>query len=145
MNVAFLPAALCPGILLGVGAYQDIKRKEMSVWPILVFGVIGIAGLSLRLKGFPTVPEALAGAAVGAAVMAVSHLAKGAIGMGDGMLLAVTGLYLGFWDNMGIFLCGAFLAAILSAILLLMKKATKKTEYPFAPFLLLGFLCVKLL
>lgn len=137
---------LCPGILLLITAYEDWKKREVNVWLLLVFGALGILRLLLPKPGSPAaLISAFGGAAIGAVVMGVSRLTRGAIGMGDGMLLVVTGIYIGFWDNMSIFLAGSFFAALLSIMLLLMKKATKKTSCPFIPFLLLGFLCVKLL
>lgn len=146
MNNIVWAAELGPGLLLLVTAVQDIKRKEVSLWLLGVFGVLGIGAAFLTGAEEPAaLIGAAGGAAVGILVILVSRLTEGAIGMGDGLLLTVTGIYLGFRENLCLFLCGTFLAAALSVILLIMKKVTRKTACPFIPFLFAGYLLMKVL
>lgn len=146
MNNIIRAAELGPGLLLLVAAVQDMKRKEVSIWLLGIFGVLGIPVTLLNgAGGTAALPGALGGAAVGLLVILMSRLTEGAIGMGDGLLLTVTGIYLGFQENLFLFLCGAFLAAALSVVLLILKKVTRKTSCPFIPFLFAGYLMMKLL
>jgi leader peptidase (prepilin peptidase)/N-methyltransferase len=63
------------------------------------------------------------------------------MGMGDVKLAAVLGLYLGFlgWGNL---LVGAFAAFLLGGlfgvILMLTRRAGRKTGIPFGPWMILG-------
>lgn len=84
--------------------------------------------------------DRLAGAAVGAGVMLLSYISGGKIGMGDGIVLCITGLGLGFWGNMELFCLALMLAAGLSIILLILRKANRKKSIPFIPFMLTGYL-----
>ena len=59
--------------------------------------------------------------------------------MGDGMLLCITGLGLGFWSNLELFAIALILAAIVSIFLLMLRLADRKKSIPFIPFLLIGY------
>ena len=74
-----------------------------------------------------------------------SILSKGAMGMGDVLIISSLGIMLDFWKFMAVIGMGLLSAGIYSGILLVMKKAKRKTEIPFVPFLLLGYvggLCI---
>ena len=64
---------------------------------------------------------------------------RGAIGRGDGYLLCVAGVYLGIAGTLSLLSGALFLCAIWSLLLLAIKKAGKKTEIPFVPFLLAAY------
>lgn len=124
-------------ILLMICAIEDFKRKEVTVTYILLFG---IAGVLLHLF-YPncSIYSILWGLLLGISVMAVSLLSRGSIGMGDGILLAVTGIYLGGYENLELFLVGLFLAGIWSLGLLVLKKKKRKEQIAFIPFLLVAY------
>lgn len=105
-------------------AWQDGKRQVISGWLMLFFFVHflfsqicwkllgarkGYYPQSLWFRGM-TVDQPLwyllAGCMVGAALLLLSCIAKGALGAGDGWFFFVTGLYLGFWKNL-LLLCSA--------------------------------------
>ncbi len=124
-------------ILLMICAIEDFKRKEVTVTYILLFG---IAGVVLHLF-YPncSIYSILWGVLLGISVMVVSLLSRGSIGMGDGILLAVTGIYLGGYENLELFLVGLFLAGIWSLGLLVLKKKKRKEQIAFIPFLLVAY------
>ena len=64
----------------------------------------------------------------------VSWFSKEGIGMGDVKLIAVAGFYLGATALGNAVFWGLVLVLLFGLIRLLQKKATKKTEFPFAPF-----------
>ncbi len=66
---------------------------------------------------------------------------KDAIGLGDIKLILICALYLG-GECAGMLLRGMTAAFICSMALLLMRRATAKSELPFVPFLLLGALLI---
>lgn len=124
-------------ILLVVCAVEDLKRKEVTVTYILVFGIIGV----LLHLFYPncSVYSMLWGLLLGIAVMTVSVLSGGSIGMGDGILMTVTGVYLGGYQNLELFFVGVFLAGIWSLGLLVFKKKKRKEKIAFMPFLLVAY------
>ena len=123
--------------LLCLCAWEDFKKKEVRVIPILMFGIVGML---LHLYA-PTcsIRSVLLGCFLGAAIMAFSCLSRGSIGMGDGILLAVTGVYLGGEGNLELFLTGLAFAAAWSLAMLALKKKKGKDEIAFVPFLLISY------
>lgn len=124
-------------ILLFICAMEDLKRKEVTVMYILLFGIIGVV-LHLFYPNC-SIYSILCGLLLGISIMAVSLFSRGNIGMGDGILLTVTGVYLGGYKNLELFLTGLFLAGIWSLGLLVLKKKKRKEKIAFMPFLLIAY------
>ena len=70
----------------------------------------------------------------------VSRLTRGAIGIGDALITGVIGLYLGFYQTLAVIIYALFISGIVSLVLFIMKKVSRQTPLPFAPFLTAGFL-----
>ena len=124
-------------ILLSICAVEDLKQKEVTVTYILLFGIIGVF-LHLFYPGC-SVYSMLWGLLLGIAVMAMSVLTHGEIGLGDGILLTVTGVYLGSYQNLELFLIGICLAGVWSLGVILLKKKKRKDKIAFMPFLLMAY------
>lgn len=124
--------------LLSLCTWEDVRRKELTVIYILLFG---IGGVILHLfHPVCSIYSLLWGILLGAGMMVLSWLSRGGIGMGDGVLLAVTGVYLGGMDNLELFFTGLLLAALWSLVLLVCKKKRGKQEIAFVPFLLVSYI-----
>ncbi len=121
-------------VLLIICAVEDWKRKEVTVIYILMFGIAGI----LLHWFFPncSVYSMIWGVLLGIGMMGVSLLSRGSVGMGDGILLMVTGVYLGGYGNFELFMTGLLLAGIWSLGILALKKKKRKERIAFMPFLL---------
>lgn len=124
-------------LLLIICAVEDFKRKEVTVTYILLFGTVGVV-LHLFYPNC-SIYSMLWGLLLGISIMAVSLLSRGSIGMGDGILLTVTGVYLGGYENLELFLLGLFLAGIWSLGLLVLRKKKRKERIAFIPFLLVAY------
>ena len=108
--------------------------------------------LGILLLGFPlavsarivvgNIPAALviAGGASGALFVAVSRVTEEAFGYGDSILITVTGIFLGIWDLLSMLVTAFFLAAVFSGIMMSRKKYTRKSSFPFVPFLAAAYL-----
>ena len=72
--------------------------------------------------------------------LALSILSGGAMGAGDGLLLLALGLASDTGEYLGTLLGGIFLAAVWSGVLLVVFRKGRKTEIPFVPFLLFGYI-----
>ncbi len=80
----------------------------------------------------------LCGMLLGLALILVSMVTRGSVGLGDGLLLVVTGVYLGGSRNLELLMIGLLLAAFWSLGLVVVKKKKGKQEIAFVPFLLIS-------
>lgn len=133
-----LLTAISVGSLLGISAFIDFKWKKVSLKIMLLYGILGI----LNTVFFPsqTIISIIGGVFLGVCIMGVSKITRGGIGLGDGLIVVVTGIYLGLWKNLELISGGFFLAFICSMFLLIVKKENRKKEIPFVPFLFTYFL-----
>ncbi|MBO4785161.1 MAG: prepilin peptidase [Lachnospiraceae bacterium] len=125
-------------IVLGIEAITDFKKKEVNiVFPALLAAT---AAVMLFFTKDISLINAIIGITEGVLLILISFLTKGEIGMGDGILLAACGLMLGGRDNLIMFFFACLSSAIVSALIMIIKKADKKTKIPFVPFMIPGFL-----
>ncbi len=139
--VAFLTLTAV-SIALALIDLDSRRLPNVIVLPSLLAGIL-LLGVAALLRG--DIP-ALIGAGVGGASLFVFYFVlalvkPGGMGFGDVKLAAVLGLYLGFlgWGNL---LVGAFAAFIFGGVfgllLLMARKAGRKTAIPFGPWMILG-------
>ena len=125
-------------IVLIIEAVTDFKKKEVNIiFPILLAAA---AVVMLFFSKDISLINAIIGIAEGLLLILISVLTKGQIGMGDGILLAACGLMLGGRDNLIMFFFACLSSAVVSALIMIIKKADKKTKIPFVPFMIPGFL-----
>lgn len=124
--------------LLGLCSWEDIRKKKLTVIYILLFG---IAGVCVHLF-YPvcSIYSILCGMMLGVAMMFASWATRGKIGIGDGILIVVTGVYLGGIGNLELLFTGLLLAASWSLGMLVLGKKKGKEEIAFVPFLLAAYL-----
>ena len=123
-------------LYLGAASYTDVKRKTVSMRMAVLFGVLALA-VEIYVKD--PVFVWLAGAVPGCFLLLLSRVTREAVGYGDGVTLAVIGLFTGFAQAMGIFM-GALLILCPVALLFLIWKRDRKMTLPFVPFLLAAYL-----
>lgn len=126
------------GTLLLFCSVQDLWRRRVYLWMLGAgaASIIVVLPFCERL----TVLSRIGGLLIGLTIMLISKLTAGKIGMGDGILLCVTGLGLGFWANMELFGIALCLAAALSILLMILRLLDHKKSIPFIPFLFAGYL-----
>lgn len=124
-------------IFLGAGAFIDAKTKKIPV----LYAVIGAAaGVALKIfEGNLDILQTAGGFLVGVILYLLSIISKQAIGSGDGMVLAVTGIVLGFMGNIILLFSSLLAAGLYSGLMLALKKIKKKSSIPFIPFMLVGY------
>lgn len=125
-------------VLLLICGVQDIRKKKIFLWMILMGAVL--IGICLPFCHTYSIFDRIGGAAVGISVVIISIATAGKIGMGDALLLCVTGLGLGFWGNLELFAIALLLASIISIVLLIIRLADRKKCIPFVPFLLVSYM-----
>lgn len=122
---------------LGFHSVEDIRTKQITVTVTLISAIIGlICHIVYRNNSIYSV---LGGIAMGALVLVFSLLSGGKIGPGDGVILMLTGLYLGAEKNLGLIVVSLFLAAVWALISVTLFHYGRKDKIPFVPFLFLAY------
>lgn len=124
--------------LLGITGVIDIKHKKINILLLVPFMIAGIICQVIYHRG--SIPSILGGMGIGVVMVAVSMITREKIGSADSLLLIVTGLYLGFFDNLFLFLSASLLSAVFGILLLIIKRVNKNYEIPFIPFLFIAFI-----
>lgn len=137
---ASLEVRLCLLFILGVAAFVD-RKTHLVPWNLLgIYFFCGVVTwLLLREISLLSV---LAGMAVGAALLGLSFLSRGAVGSGDALLFMVTGMFLGFLPNVLLLLLSSLFAGLTSLVLIAVKKNCKKKQIAFVPFMLAGYVAM---
>lgn len=81
---------------------------------------------------------AIGGGVCGGSLLVIATVSNNAVGMGDAKMMFVLGLFFGLLNTFGVIVLSMIIMAITSVILLLLKKASKKTAIPMAPFVWIG-------
>ncbi len=123
--------------MLGIESFQDIKKHRIGVWLICAFGICGAICHMLHQKG--EYQSLLGGMAIGLAMILVSVATQGKVGLGDGMVLFVTGIFLGFRKNLVLFTMSQALASVYALFLLVVRKKDRNHEFAYLPFLLISY------
>ncbi len=126
------------GEFLFLEGIRDLRKREISMITVIIVGILGgiLQFNYIKDSGL----EIVGGVLIGVVLLILAKVTGEKIGYGDGWVLAVSGLYLGFRGNMYLLLLSLFGASIVSISLLLFKKATRKTELPFVSFMLPSYL-----
>lgn len=115
----------------------DIRRKKIHAFAAVIFGCTAII-----CHGSDLLPQALMGALPGMLILILHRVSRGQIGIGDGVMLMGMGLYLGGSNSLKVFILSLCLIFIYSCAGLMLKKLSRHTQLPFAPFYLAAYLGV---
>lgn len=129
-------------IALGGFALVDVRRRTVSV-SVLLGVVIVLSILSIYMNEL-TMFERILGVGVGALLMIISKVTKGAIGMADAWIFVMIGMGYGVLNGLIILSYALLMVAMVSIILLVFHKIKRKDSLPFIPFILLSYLGVLL-
>ena len=122
--------------LTGFAAY-DIKTKMV---PLIAVAATAGSVLLYRLCVGTGILELVMGLIPGVLLLVLALVTQESIGTGDGLMLCVLGLFCGWRQCLAVFGMALVLSALLSIILLICRKVGRKTELPFLPSLLGGYL-----
>lgn len=119
---------IIPNSMIGIG---------LVFWFVLILLDIFVGGTPwLQLLVF----SGVGGIVCGGILFVIALISKSALGMGDVKLFLVLGLLYGLTDAYGILLFSVIVMGVVSIVLLIAKKVTRKSTIPMAPFVVIGFL-----
>lgn len=126
---------------LTILSYMDLKRKEVSLWALLVYGLMMILNLLCLFftKDKIELKELILSLSFMLILIIMSLLFK-AIAIADSITVGLVALTNGFLIALSSFFLAMLAAAVFSLIGLALKKLKRKATIPFIPFLLAGYL-----
>jgi prepilin signal peptidase PulO-like enzyme (type II secretory pathway) len=118
--------------------FFDLKYLEVPMLYSIAFATLGIVGGYFLVGN--TVYEMLLGGLIGKGFFWIQHVAsKGKwVGLGDSDIALGMGLLLGPLNLLIALMFSYLLGSIIGVALLATKKASRKTQLPFGPFLITG-------
>ena len=129
------------GAFLLILSIQDLKHRTISLIPVILLGIVN-AGLCVATgRGLKDV---ILGVIPGVFAIMLSLGTRGKLGLGDGLVLLVSGLVFDWNRVLSVWLLALVLSALFGLVLILMKKASIKTALPFVPFLFTGFAALEI-
>jgi Flp pilus assembly protein protease CpaA len=124
-------------------SWQDIKSKKINII-LIVVGFL-IIFLSSIITNNISIENRAAGLSLGMCLLILNRITRNQIGVGDGLIISILGLSLGFKINAFILVYSLIFSTIFSIILLVLRKVNGKTSFPFIPFILASYLGVLLI
>ncbi len=117
---------------------SDIRIRKISLIQSLLFFIIGIIIQILQTSSFSYVILSLI---PGLFIMVFSVISSGHIGIGDGIMITMIGLYLGFIEVPIIIFFSCIFVLFYAGMSRFIRKKQFK-EVPFAPFLLVSCIII---
>ncbi|HJD43340.1 MAG TPA: prepilin peptidase [Candidatus Mediterraneibacter quadrami] len=122
---------------LGVLTVMDIRHKRLNLLFLLSGFLLVIAGWFFGRDLHPLLR--ITGSGVGLVFLLASRVTGESFGYGDSLLILIMGGFLGFWDILSVLMAAFLLAAAFSGIMLVRKRFSRKTAFPFVPFLMIAY------
>lgn len=127
---------------LSLLSLEDLRIKKIPIVPLLLTGIVGM--ILHLIYGNREITDILGGLSIGFILYAICLITKGKIGKGDCYLYMVTGVYLGFWNNLLLLWLSSVLAGVVGIFVMLLKKKNRDYKLPFVPFTFIAALLMLL-
>lgn len=120
-------------------AAYDIQKKEIPMLPVWIGIIVAIVAWICRIfAGEAEFMEMTPAVLPGLFLLGVGFFSKEKVGFGDGILLVMIGLMVGFPFCLVILCIGLISSCLYALFLLVFRRAGKGDSFPFAPFLALA-------
>ena len=140
-NYASLLIMIIGLIMITMLVFSAIFDVKYMILPDFSTGILIIAAIILMLGGYgnPPLQMLLSGLGASGFLLALNLITKGkGMGMGDVKLALFMGLLLGPVRVVMAFYIAFIVGAVISLVLIILKKVSRKSVVPFGPFLILG-------
>lgn len=124
-------------VILIVTAITDWRCQALPGWMIAAAGIGGIGRALTADWGIRQWNVWMISSIV---LLVFCRMTRQALGYGDGLMWGVTGLYLGIWGNVKLWITALFFSFWFSILLLIFKRTSIRERFPFLPFLLTAHL-----
>lgn len=137
INLLYLLFSLIIVVLLVFSAVFDLKYMILPDFSTVVLIIVAFLGVVFDEKNI--VPYFLSAIISSGFLLILNLITKGkGMGIGDVKLAIFMGLFLGYPKVILAFYVAFIVGAIVGLILMIFKKANRKSQVPFGPFLILG-------
>lgn len=131
MGIGFMIVCAC--------AISDIRKREIPFKMVVIGSVIGCGNCFWQIsEGNLLVGEMGLALLPGCFFLLISLVSGEKVGYGDGLLLAVIGLFTGFYRCLLVLCISLLLLSITALALLTLHKVHRNSRLPFVPFLAAG-------
>lgn len=129
-------------LLLLVAAVEDIREKKVHRWLLLIMLMVGVVGGGSACIGQSSnLWQLLGGLMPGLCMLGFSLISGGQIGMADGLIITALGVLCGARDCMVVVSIASMVMALISVVILSIRRGNRHTRLPFVPALFVGY-CV---
>ncbi|MEF2575272.1 MAG: prepilin peptidase [Eisenbergiella sp.] len=123
----------------------DCIRQKITAWTLWAGAVSGVLAMMFRLtQGQEDMVSALAALVPAGIFLALNLLTREKVGKGDGIMLLVLGLLLGWRLCLAVLCTACLLTGILAGVGTMAGRLHRGSRLPFAPFLLAAVILVGL-
>lgn len=126
------------GLLLFAAAVMDLKCKSISRGFLYVLIIASVVSVFVRVDF--GIWNAIGGAIIGLCAVGVSMISEEQIGRGDGLVMIALGIALGFRECIAVVCLASMIMALVSVVILILKKGNRNTKLPFLPALFVGYI-----
>ena len=123
-------------VFLGIISIIDISTKKI---PVILLIIMGIAGGVYIISGDKSVINTVISIIPGGILLMMAFLTKEQIGYGDAVVVTLMGLFVSVDIVCSSLVMGLTIAGMVSVIYIVIKRADRKKQIAFTPFLLLGY------
>lgn len=130
-------------LFLGWNSIVDIKSKKISLGSLLALVFVTAClflGQIREIDASQVLGEMVLGTLVGLGLCTLSFLSGGNIGFGDGIICIALGLYIGIYRTVLSVAWAVFVSFFWAVLLLVVGKRRKSDNFPFVPFIWVGYL-----
>ncbi len=131
-------------LFLCIAAIFDVKKRGIPTIYLMLWGIVEVVYLGFIFiweKNLSFGMDGVVGLIPGVVCILISYISKEQIGYGDGCVMLLIGILAGYRIVFISFVLALFLLSIVATVLLVIKKATRKTRVPFVPYLFIGYIC----
>lgn len=121
-----------------ISSITDLYNRTIPLKLLIFSLIVGFLMIGIFYKTNTFLNCILGGVAAFLVMYLLILISKKQVGGGDLALMTVTGFFAGINIFFSILFVSIILTGMYSLFLVLMKKGSKRTEIPFAPFILLG-------
>lgn len=125
-------------LLLGYPAISDWRSRRFYIGPVIMVSII-LSIIQILCKEM-TLFSVIIGCVPGVITWFFSRWSQGAIGEGDAFVIGGLGMVTGWRMVFASCLLAGMMCAMAGAVLLAVRRARKRTELPFIPFLTVAFI-----